>query len=126
MSSPIYREERLEYSLKWAETENNPAVEAIPLAFKNSEFLGNMESPSIICKGYEDADDKNSHSINLYLSPTYDNKESVYVAKEKDGGPFLSRYFTKVPILIHFPENIQRIHLSRNYYAGKVTLGQKP
>lgn len=117
LSSPIYREERLEYSTKWISDHANDLIfveELLPFTYSNQKGKKSaLICDCIICKGFTNGDYEKSESTDLCITRSYDNHSSLYVIKLHRNFNFLDKYFRRMAILTNARE------LFKNYNEKK-------
>lgn len=59
-----------------------------------------VSADCILCNAFQDATVKESKSVNLYITRSYNNEYSAIVLKEEDKGIFMYNYFKSIPILM--------------------------
>lgn len=117
LTSPIYRVDRLEFSLEWMEQnryEMALGFETNELTFTES-VSENLPFKGFICKGVVNTDTRDSDSTSLFITQAYDDKDSVYVVEHKDEYFILSKYFRNIPLLINHNERLDEGLLYANY-----------
>lgn len=109
ISSPIYENDRSNFSFDWtsfkknAVQENTIKHENKLLTFKNEEhFAEEWISDYVYCKSsiQEDLDPLTTKK-NLLITRSYDDNFSIYVSTEENGITVLSGYFKNVHILMN-------------------------
>lgn len=115
LSSPVYKQDRLEYSVDWINEINKDVV----LDYKEVHIFFDglkekLKTESILCKAFENGEDPKSESTNMYLTRSYANGYSVIVLKEKNGGIFVDKYFKNIAELITVQEEMNSDKLFLN------------
>lgn len=120
LSSPVFRRtvDRLEFSPTRMER-NSEKLDYVPKKLLFSATYQHYDykwtSDCILCRGYTDDDEEFPESTNLYLTPSFDDKKSLYLLKEDFGLIYLSKYFVDVPILKNVQETVTENVLFKNY-----------
>lgn len=112
LSSPVYRKERLKFSLDgW-----------ITLGHVTKELsLERMVHPKepvkvecILCKALKGTE-QYSYSVNMYLTHTYDDKYSVIVLKEHNRRVYVDKYFKNIALLLTLFAQMDFVELIPTY-----------
>lgn len=117
LSSPIYRSERLEFSMKWKE-ENKETMEYVSkyLSFKNPNYPEkSLKADCILCKAFKNGGRRNYYPKNLYLTSSFDDEHSVIVLKEEDNRSYVDKHFKNIPILMILQKEMDYDRLVLNF-----------
>lgn len=119
LSSPIYRKDRLEFSLDWMyETIDSGSTLDYEeeVSFKSNPAENKIKTDCILCVASEDATSENSKSIPLFLTRSYNDEYSVVVLKPERGRIFVDKYFKNIPILMTKGQDVDHGFLTLDFY----------
>lgn len=101
LSSAVYRDERLEFSHRWMDSNKDPLNVSKNISFKNSIYAEEkLEADCILCRAFKYGGTRSSEPQNLYLTSNYDNENSLIVLKEEGDHVYVDKHFKNIPLLI--------------------------
>lgn len=102
VSTPIYHQEGVEFITDFTVfNPGNLSPTRKPLHFRTGEYSDEkLTFECFICK-VKRLIKKEKKQTNLYVTQSYDNKNSIYVLKAEEDGIILDKYFLNVPELMN-------------------------